>query len=66
MCVHIYIYTRMYVYICIYKYIYICAQWYIYSIFSAHSFVDGHLGYFCVLSAMNNALMNIGADISLG
>ena len=31
-----------------------------YHIFSIHSFVDGHLGCFCVLVIVNSAAVNFG------
>ena len=31
-----------------------------YQIFSIHSCVDGHLGYFLVLAIVNSAAMNVG------
>ena len=35
-----------------------------YEIFFIHSSVDGHLGYFYVLTLVNSAAMNIGAHVS--
>ena len=36
-------------------------------IYFLHSFMDGHLGYFCILAIVNTAAVNIGgADTSSG
>ena len=40
--------------------LYVC----IYHIFFFHSSVDGHLGYFHVLSIVNSAAVNIGVHVS--
>ena len=44
------------------------AEWYsivyMYHIFLIHSSVDGHLGFFCILSIRNSAAVNIGVHVS--
>lgn len=36
---------------------------FIYHIFYIHSFINGYLGWFCILTALNNAAMNIKLHI---
>ena len=56
-CVYIYIYM----YVCsVYTYICVCTR----HIFFIGSSVDGHLGYFHVLSIVNSTAKNIGAHVS--
>ena len=51
-------------YIYIYTHTHIKNMLYIHNIFFIHSFVDGHLGCFCVFTIVNNVAMNIEVHIS--
>ena len=46
--------------VCVCMYIYLC----IYHIFFIHSFADGQLGCFCILTVIHHAAMNIGVHVS--
>lgn len=37
-----------------------------YHILLIHSFVDGHMGYFCLLVVVNYTVMNTGVQMSVG
>ena len=59
----------MCIYICICVYIYVCCVHTYICVCPCHIFfigssVDGHLGYFHVLSIVNSTAKNIGAHVS--
>ena len=73
--IYIYIHTHMYIYIyimciCTYVYIHTHTHIYIYThihthhFFFIHSYINGHLGCFCIPAVVNYVAINTGAHVS--